>query len=204
MIYLIITTICFIASAVGNICGIGGGVIIKPALDLFCNYSVTSISFMSGITVLSMTTYSVFKGKMFSRTRNQNNSVWQLAVGSALGGVIGKVLFESIKNASDNPGKVGFIQSLCLAIITIGTLVYMLRKDKIKTINVSSVVFCCIIGLCLGVMSSFIGIGGGPINIVVLFYFFNDNKSGQRVFAVSNFLFSTCQPCISTVNQVCS
>ena len=30
-----------------------------------------------------------------------------------------------------------------------------------------------LIGLALGIMSSFLGIGGGPINLVVLFYFFS-------------------------------
>ena len=32
---------------------------------------------------------------------------------------------------------------------------------------------CVVIGLCLGLMSSFLGIGGGPINLVVLYYFFS-------------------------------
>ena len=30
-----------------------------------------------------------------------------------------------------------------------------------------------IIGVALGIMSSFLGIGGGPINLVVLYYFFS-------------------------------
>ena len=30
-----------------------------------------------------------------------------------------------------------------------------------------------LIGLALGLMSAFLGIGGGPINLVVLFYFFS-------------------------------
>lgn len=32
---------------------------------------------------------------------------------------------------------------------------------------------CVIIGITLGIMSSFLGIGGGPINLVVLYYFFS-------------------------------
>ena len=31
MIYLIFLVVCFVASIVGAICGIGGGVIIKPS-----------------------------------------------------------------------------------------------------------------------------------------------------------------------------
>ncbi len=45
----------------GAICGIGGGVIIKPTLDAFGVLSVSTISFLSGCTVLAMTCYSVIK-----------------------------------------------------------------------------------------------------------------------------------------------
>ena len=36
------------ASAVGAVCGIGGGVIIKPVLDLLHLETVSAISFLSG------------------------------------------------------------------------------------------------------------------------------------------------------------
>ena len=41
------------ASVVGAVCGIGGGVIIKPVLDLLHLETVAAISFLSGCTVLS-------------------------------------------------------------------------------------------------------------------------------------------------------
>lgn len=37
------------------------------------------------------------------------------------------------------------------------------------------------IGVILGILSSFLGIGGGPINLVVLFYFFSmDTKAAAQ------------------------
>ena len=63
MVLLLIFLICFSASVIGAICGIGGGVIIKPVLDAFGIMDVATISFLSGCTVLSMTTYSVIKNK---------------------------------------------------------------------------------------------------------------------------------------------
>ena len=56
---LLFFAVSFIASIVGAICGIGGGVIIKPVLDLFGWASVSAISFLSGCTVLAMSCYSV-------------------------------------------------------------------------------------------------------------------------------------------------
>ena len=64
MMYLLFVLVSFGASIVGAICGIGGGVIIKPTLDAFGVLSVATISFLSGCTVLSMSCYSVIKAKM--------------------------------------------------------------------------------------------------------------------------------------------
>ena len=61
MIFVLVFAICFLASTIGAICGIGGGVIIKPALDAFGIMDVSTISFLSGCTVLSMSLYSVGK-----------------------------------------------------------------------------------------------------------------------------------------------
>ena len=47
------------ASVVGAVCGIGGGVIIKPVLDLLHLETVAAISFLSGCTVLSIDRKSV-------------------------------------------------------------------------------------------------------------------------------------------------
>lgn len=62
MIFLI-AAIAFFASTIGAICGIGGGVIIKPVMDAFGVMDVSVINFLSGCTVLSMTCYSVIKAK---------------------------------------------------------------------------------------------------------------------------------------------
>ena len=59
MVELVFILVSFFASVIGAICGIGGGVIIKPVLDAFGLYSVSTISFMSGCIVLAMTAYSV-------------------------------------------------------------------------------------------------------------------------------------------------
>lgn len=173
MIYFIFFIICFCASIVGAICGIGGGVIIKPVLDSFGVLDVTAISFLSGCTVLSMTTYSVIKNKISGESHVRMKTGFPLAVGAAVGGLVGKWLFSYVKSLSSNPNKVGAVQALCLLIVTAGTLLYTLNKAKIKTYQVDNPVLCAMIGIFLGIMSSFLGIGGGPINLVVLFFFFS-------------------------------
>lgn len=165
--------VSFLASTVGAICGIGGGVIIKPTLDLFQIASVSTISFLSGCTVLSMSCYSVFRGLVARDSVVDFKTGTPLAVGAAIGGVLGKQLFTAVKNAADNPNVVGGVQAGCLAIITIYTLAYTMNKTHIKTRHIQGIASCVIIGVALGMMSSFLGIGGGPINLVVLYYFFS-------------------------------
>ncbi len=170
---LILLLVAFFASIAGAICGIGGGVIIKPVLDLFQVASVSTISFLSGCTVLSMSCYSVLKSILAKESSIDFKTGTPLAIGAAIGGVAGKNLFQLIKDASPNPELVGGYQSICLAVITIAMLIYTLYRSKIKTYHMEHPLICVIIGAFLGIMSSFLGIGGGPINLGVLFFFFS-------------------------------
>ena len=165
--------VSFLASTAGAICGIGGGVIIKPTLDLFQMASVSTISFLSGCTVLSMSLYSVGRGLLAHDSTVDFKTGTPLALGAAIGGVFGKQLFTAVKEAASNPNMVGGVQAGCLAIITIYTLAYTVNKAHIKTRQIQGSIPCVTIGVALGIMSSFLGIGGGPINLVVLYYFFS-------------------------------
>lgn len=178
LLYLIVS---FLASVAGSICGIGGGVIIKPVLDLCALASVSTISFLSGCTVLSMSCYSVGRSLLSRSSRVELKTGTPLALGAAVGGIVGKQLFSAIRALFADPNMVGAVQAGCLAVITAGTLAYTIFKSRIKTHTVKSAGACVGIGLALGVMSSFLGIGGGPINLVVLFFFFGmDTKTAAQ------------------------
>ncbi|MBQ8851659.1 MAG: sulfite exporter TauE/SafE family protein, partial [Oscillibacter sp.] len=96
-------------------------------------------------------------------------------------GVVGNNLFQVIRSMSADADRVGAIQAICLLVLTVGTLLYTLFKSRIPTHRVKNRAVCVTIGLVLGVMSSFLGIGGGPINLVVLFFFFSmDTKTAAE------------------------
>ena len=199
LIYLVFLIVCFGASIVGAICGIGGGVIIKPVLDSFGVLDVTAISFLSGCTVLSMTTYSVLKNKISGESHVTMKTGFPLAIGAAVGGLIGKWLFSYVKSLSSDPNKVGAVQALCLLIVTLGTLIYTIYKAKIKTYEVDSAIVCVLIGIFLGIMSCFLGIGGGPINLVVLFFFFSMSSKLAAENSLYIIFFSQIASLISTI-----
>lgn len=122
-----------------------------------------------------------------------------LAIGAAVGGVVGKQLFSTIAGMFPNPNTVGVVQSICLAIITIGTFVYTLFKARIQGKHITNPAFCVIIGLVLGLMSSFLGIGGGPINLVVLFYFFSMETKTAAQNSLYIILFSQITSLLTTL-----
>lgn len=166
------------ASAVGAVCGIGGGVIIKPVLDLLHLETVSAISFLSGCTVLTMSCYSVGKSLLAGEKRVSLRTGTPLAAGAAAGGLLGNQLFSLVRALSDTPDRVGAVQAACLAAVTVGTLLYTLNKARIPTYRLRNKWACAAIGLALGCMSSFLGIGGGPINLVALYFFFSmDTKA---------------------------
>lgn len=198
MLYALIFAVCLLASAAGGICGIGGGVIIKPVVDMMGVLSVSALSFLSGLCVLAMSCISVYKQR-----RNHLVEVRQgtfLALGAAAGGLAGKAIFDIIKSAVGE-STAGLAQSVTLGLITLGTLLYMLNKSRICTHSMRHPLVCLGIGLALGVMSSFLGIGGGPINLCVLYYFFSMDTKKAAANSLYVIMFSQSASFLSTVAQ---
>ncbi len=165
--------ISFLTSIVGSICGIGGGVIMKPVIDAFQILDVTVISFLSGCTVLSMSAYSVARNVKSGNSQIDQKVSIPLALGAAVGGLLGKWLFSLISMESADLRKVGAVQSGFLLFITLGALLYTIFKSRIVTWHITNKMLCILAGLFLGVLSSFLGIGGGPINLILLSFLFS-------------------------------
>ena len=96
--------VCLISCVVGAISGIGGGVIIKPVLDALGTLNVSTISFLSGCTVLAMTSMTLFRSRN-SDVKIDKRKGTLLAVGGAIGGIVGKYIFDAIKTTYGRLGK---------------------------------------------------------------------------------------------------
>lgn len=193
------SVVSFISSVVGSICGIGGGVIIKPVLDAINAGNIDIISFLSGCTVLSMSCYSVIRTFLMGNKSIDPQRGTLLAIGATLGGILGKQLFRAITTSAPNSDITQIIQSFILLILLIGTLTYTFRKKYIHAQQIHKSLPCLIIGLNLGCLSSFLGIGGGPINLVVLHYFFSMDTKTAAANSLYIILFSQAASLISTI-----
>ena len=145
--------------------GIGGGVIIKPALDALGGYDVFVIGVLSSATVLAMAIVSTIQcikqGTRFDAT------LIMLAVGAVAGGFLGKEAFSFMRSLmADN------VLTIFQASIIIFLLIIVLLRKKLPDWHIKNKIAVFAIGLLLGAVSAFLGIGGGPINVAVLCMFF--------------------------------
>lgn len=174
MIYnIIFALISFFAGVIGRICGLGGGVIIKPVMDATGIYPVAQITFMSACTVLAMTAWSVGKSALKRDVPADYRVSLPLALGSAAGGVFGKWLFTSASARIGDGRAVGLAQSCVLALMLAVSLALTLADGKIGKKDIRAPMSCALIGAALGVVSAFIGGGSGPINMTVLALLFS-------------------------------
>ena len=177
---LVLFLICLAASSIGAVVGAGGGVIIKPVVDLLGLLPVSTVSFCSGCTVLCMSVSSLIRTRK-SGVRLERKTSSILAVGAAIGGFAGQYIFDYIRAAYQNDHLLGCIQSVLLLLIMIVILFYVCKKDRFPSFHIKVLFPTFLIGLFLGMISAFLGIGGGPLNVAVLFLFFSmDAKTAAK------------------------
>ncbi len=196
---LIVFAVSFIASITGAICGIGGGILIKPFLDVSGILGVQSGSFLSGCTVLSMSGYSISKNFIKKESKIALRSSTPLALGAALGGILGKTLFQILLSSLPNNEKTGAIQATTLIILLIGTLIYIKNQHRINTLRVENIPVCFFVGVALGSCSAFLGIGGGPFNLAVLQFLFSMDIKTAAQNSLFIILFSQAASLVSTI-----
>lgn len=95
------------------------------------------------------------------------------ALGAALGGLAGKELFSIVAQCFSNAESAGGVQAVILLLATLATLLYTCFKGHVATYHICQWAPCFLIGLALGMLGSFLGIGGGPFNMAALYFFFS-------------------------------
>ncbi len=179
----ILFLIALFATVLGSLVGLGGGIIIKPLLDLF-NMDILVIGSLSSLTILAMSIVSSAKHIYAKRI---NVRTVNLAVGAMVGGVVGNVLLERL---ATDPIFLRQLQSISLAIILIVILILMQLKKLMKPVSLQNKVMIAIVGLILGIISSFLGIGGGPLNMIVLYLLFDLNAKDSAASSVFIIMFA--------------
>lgn len=173
MIYLVFFIFGSAISIVGAICGVGGGMVLKPTLDAFGFLDISSVNFLAGVSVFSLSAYNFLHDVWKRELTFDLKTTAFLAIGAILGGISGSYGFEIVKEAVNNDQFVKAIQMICILIISLVTLFYAFNKKRFKVYQVENVAVCLLVGLFLGVLGSFLGIGGGPFNLMIISIIFS-------------------------------
>ncbi len=179
----ILFLIALFATVLGSLVGLGGGIIIKPLLDLF-NMDVLVVGTLSSLTVLAM---SIVSSAKHIYARRINIRTFNLAIGAMIGGVVGNLLLEQL---ATDPIFLQQLQSISLAIILIIILILMQLKKFMKPTSLQNKFMIGLVGFLLGNISSFLGIGGGPLNMIVLYLLFDLDTKDSAASSVFIIMFA--------------
>lgn len=188
------------ASILGAISGIGGGVIIKPVMDSLNTFSVSTINFLTSCTVLSMTAATLLRNRKSEVVLDKRISTI-LAIGGIIGGILGNQLFSLFRSWFANDAAVGMMQYILLILLTSGVLVFTVRKEAFTPRVHTGFFFTLLTGLLLGAIASFLGIGGGPINIAILYLLFSMDSKKAALNSIYIIFFSQTTNVLASVVQ---
>lgn len=189
MQFVIYFLLALFATTVGSLTGMGGGVIIKPLMDVLGDYDVQTIGIVSSITVFSMAIVSVLK-QIKARTEIPFRTAVPLGIGSVAGGFLGEKLLAFIVNFLNANAIVTVVQNCVLAVLILCVFLYMKNKQKIKGKKLNGIFVSLTVGIFLGICSSFLGIGGGPINVALIIFLFSFNTKTATVCSLITILFA--------------
>ena len=92
-----------------------------------------------------------------------------------MGGVAGSQIFQYLQDISTDPEAVGNIQAVFMVGMMTVVILYTLFSSRLESGHVKNKLACALLGGALGMLSAFLGIGGGPLNLAVLSLFFSMN-----------------------------
>ena len=189
MLYILYFLIAIGATTVGSLTGMGGGVIIKPLMDVFHHFDVESIGVVSSITVFSMSVVSIGK-QLLAKTDVPFQIAIPLSLGSVLGGYLGQRMLRAIVDALQAQAIVTVVQNMILALLIVCVYFYMGHKSRIQGFHLTGIPVSLAVGCFLGICSSFLGIGGGPINVALIIYLYSVGTKAATVCSLVTILFA--------------
>ncbi|ETY72981.1 hypothetical protein LFAB_14365 [Lactiplantibacillus fabifermentans T30PCM01] len=183
--------IIFFANTIGAVSGMGGGVIIKPLLDAFSGDRLATIGFYSSLAVFVMAIVSTAKNMSKPATKKLLDwtEVTCFAVGSLMGGSLGDFVFNAFRRWLLNEPLVNLIQIGVLVIILVISLI-MSKPGKYEFGKIVRQLLFVVSGIFLGALSTFLGIGGGPINVALLIYVFSFSSKKAVLYSIVCIFFS--------------
>ena len=151
VIEIVYSAVVLIATILGALTGLGGGVIIKPMFDLLGQDTAVTIGIYSAIAVFTMSIVSIFKQTKSGFSFNLK-TLLSISLGSVAGGVIGELIFNNFVTLFSNT-QVKITQNILLLVMLIFILIYTKNQNHFGKYRLKRFDSIFIVGLLLGVIS---------------------------------------------------
>jgi len=186
---ILYTLIIIFSNTIGAISGMGGGVIIKPGLDALIHEPLVAINFYSSLAVFVMSVVSTIKNTRKKDVDINWMEIIYLSIGSLFGGKLGDWSFMYLSSVLKNDGAVNLVQIIIVVISLILALMFSKQSGMHFDPRTKSILFL-VSGVFLGTLSTFLGIGGGPINVALLIFLFNFGAKKAAIYSIASIFFS--------------
>jgi len=155
----------------GSVVGLGGGLFFRPILDAAGFHDVMNVGFFSSSAILAMTAVSTAK-RIRDGMRVDLRLAPIIALGAVLGGTLGNLVLGRLLAVFPEAASpaVRYIQiAATLAVLTV-SLAFTGKSGTVP--RPRNPILIAGLGVLLGTVSTFLGIGGGPLNVPVFMIFF--------------------------------
>ena len=171
--FILYLAVALLATFIGSMTGMGGGIIMKPVMDAMGHFSTPDINILSSVSVFAMSALSCSRRLWGRKNRVLSFSASRIVVlclGSVCGGYIGQLLFSLAEGVFP---RLKAFQNLLMLVLVAFIFFYMLFKERLPRLRLTGITSFALVGLFMGVLSSFLGIGGGPVNVALLTFCFS-------------------------------
>jgi len=186
LLFFITSLAASIAGAVG---GVGSGIMVKPILELASHLEIIhtmtaqEISLLSSLAVFTMA-FTAFVQRRKNLEGFRFDVAISLAIGSTTGGFIGRAIFDMVGY------NLAVAQGVVMIIVMGILLLHQIFESKITPLKLQRVPTYIILGTCLGMIAAFLGIGGGPLNLSSLNFFFSMDLKVAALYSLFVIMFA--------------
>ena len=192
LFYILLT---LVLTCLGSVSGMGGGVLLKPVMDLMGGYDAAEIGVLTATSVFLMALVSVARG-FGAHNPLRLATALALGLGAVAGGILGQALLRHLISTSAGDDFVKLCQNIVLGSVELFVLVYAFMKNPWR-LGLNHGGFYLAAGVSLGVFSAFLGIGGGAVNVALLMFLFNMDIKRAAAHSLLIILFSQAAKLLS-------
>lgn len=185
MIYLLLSAV---SAFFGMSAGLGATTLLRPLLDAVSPLAPASISLLCAMATLC----AALVGAFFALSRPlplHPDELLLLAIGSALGGILGDLVDARLAAMIPRSGVVLLQSALLFTLLALTALYFKTLSPTIRPLSITRLgAFPA--SLLIGLLASFLSFGAEPVTLAVYFLFFDAENDEAAVAALAVALFA--------------